>query len=50
MSEQEFQKLDTELGTVYLPKTGMKYEETVTLGFSNFMNAARITVIGVDLV
>ena len=43
-------KFETEVGNVYVSKKGIKCEDTVTLGFSNFMGQERVTVIGAEAI
>lgn len=41
-----YDKVQTEAGYVYLPKTGVRYAERLALGFSRFLGNERITVMG----
>ena len=43
-------KFETEVGNVFVSKKGIKCEDTVTLGFSNFMGQERVTVVGAEAI
>ncbi len=49
ISESDYNKVETDMGNVYLPRRDVIYNETVTLGFSNFMWTPRITVEGMRI-
>ena len=46
VDEKGFQKIEVDSANVYILKTGIGVEDTLTLSFSNFMWIPRITVSG----
>lgn len=46
INEEHFHKVETPSANVYILKTGIGVEDTLTLSFSNFMWIPRITVSG----
>lgn len=47
LTGKRYEKVPSEMGDVYLPKDGLRYSDTIILGFSKFLWMPRITVDGV---
>lgn len=50
IDEEYFRKVETPSANVYILKTGIGIEDTLTLSFSNFMWIPRVTVGGAHIV
>lgn len=49
LEEEGYNKVESEVGYVYLPRGGMAYSNTLTFGFTKFLWMPRITVDGASV-